>query len=128
MTRERLNRANGDGGSTGRYDFDGAATCSCGHTRDEHAALMPRPCFAGCDCDRFTKKRLPIHERVRRHPAVRDLWSESGHRDNGRPCWWVRLEAGWSFDGMHGLHEDTLGELERRLRDVRPCDCEGCRR
>ena len=106
---------------SGRFRHDCERMCVCGHANGEHAALRPKPCFAGCECQKFRAKRLSVRERIMATGRVAELWSETGHRDDGRACWWLRYADGWvSADGRGGEHEDTLTEILRCVRAALP--------
>lgn len=64
------------------------------------------------------RKRLTVRERIMATGRVVELWSERGHREDGRPCWWVRYKPGWVSEvlGTSGEHENTLTEILARVR------------
>ena len=68
-------------------------------------------------------------DRIRRHPAVQELWSEhDGLRDDGRPAWWVGLHPGYCCPPMecHTIHEATVKEAWGMVREVTRCRCIEC--
>ncbi len=48
-------------------------------------------------------------------------------RDLGRVTYMVHLKDGWRLDDAHTFGEDTMRDIRRTMKDVKPCDCEFCR-
>lgn len=114
---ERVSNREREFDGSGRFRHDFEKRCVCGCTNGEHAALAHKPCFS-CDCPKFRARRMGLRERIETSPRVAELWSETGHRADGRPCWWLRYADGWcSSEGMRGEHEDTLSDLWRRVKE-----------
>ena len=60
---------------------------------------------------------------LKRRRAVEDI-------DTDDPTGYVALlKNGYCYEdqGVHVVGEDTLAELERTLKEVRPCRCEDCK-
>lgn len=59
---------------------------------------------------------------------VKQVWSERGHRSNGRCCWWAAAAPGWCNPELegHGAHQDTQTELLREVRGFVRCGCVSC--
>ena len=66
-------------------------------------------------------KRLTLRERILSSDKVAELWSETGHSDDGRRCWWVKYVPGWVSGQLDCSidHEDTLTEIWRCVRAAR---------
>lgn len=54
-------------------------------------------------------------------PRVREIYKDSDGI-------WCELQAGFGWDGCHGLHENTVKEMLAQVRYIRPCACADCQR
>jgi hypothetical protein len=63
-------------------------------------------------------------QRIKANPRVADAWFEE---DNG---YWVSLKPGfkWADFDTHAVHESTITQLVRSMREVVPCSCVDCRK
>ncbi len=119
MTNDLDQHRECDGSGRFRPEFN--RSCRCGCPLGDHAALAHKPCLVCGKCDGFKAKPLTLRERILSSGKVAKLWSETGHRDDGRRCWWVHYLPGWESDllGSSIDHEDTLTDLWRRVRAAR---------
>lgn len=72
---------------------------------------------------------MKLLAKIKAMPQVAEVWEEQDNRDldeRRRTDWWAKLSPGWAWAGCHGLHEPTLTELWRRIKDCEPCSCEQC--
>ena len=52
--------------------------------------------------------------------------------DDGDDGFWLIFKTGWADHGfdpgapIHGIHERTIRDVLRRMKDVRPCACPDC--
>tara|TARA_R110002096_G_scaffold17205_6_gene59496 strand:- start:801 stop:1049 length:249 start_codon:yes stop_codon:yes gene_type:complete len=72
---------------------------------------------------------MTSRKRILAHPAVELLYQENPNRDFDEydGDYWVELTKGWWSPCMegHGLHEPTLKEVWKMLKNVARCDEEG---
>lgn len=57
-------------------------------------------------------------------PRVESAW------DEGEDGLWFSLKPGFRIriQDTHFAHEQTVGELRAKLREIEPCNCQDCRR
>jgi predicted SprT family Zn-dependent metalloprotease len=84
--------------------------------------------YAWADEHNISIKDAPKPKRKSRAPQQPfrqfDKVIDSIEREDGD--WWIYLLPGWSYDGGHQIHEDTVEACLSALQSLDRCDCEDC--
>lgn len=68
------------------------------------------------------------------HEMFDEGWSEQDGFNERDPYngWahWIYLKKGWCYPehGAHIIHEDNVKACKDAFKDVRPCDCDDCKK
>jgi hypothetical protein len=71
---------------------------------------------------------MTIKDQISKDPRVASVWDESGTDDG----YWVNLKSGFAdlsndpHQPTHTIHEWNWSDIQRRMRDVKPCVCKEC--
>ena len=64
---------------------------------------------------------MKLFDKIKSDPRVEDIWNEGPSWDNGE-CWWVSLRDGFNWEGCLTIHERTLTNVLKALKQVRLTD------
>lgn len=64
--------------------------------------------------------RTKTWQKIVSHPRV------ASARDEGADGFWAELRDGWSFEGTHSVHRNTLTALLLDINAASPCSCDDC--
>jgi hypothetical protein len=63
---------------------------------------------------------------IARDPRVIEIDIESGGTSDARYVYTVTLVLGWQADGCHYPTENSVRELIKTMKALRPCACDEC--
>jgi len=60
---------------------------------------------------------MKLFDKIKSDPRVEDVWNEGPSWDDGQ-CWWVSLRYGFEWEGCSTIHERTLTNVLKALKQV----------
>lgn len=62
-------------------------------------------------------------QKILAHPRVLSAWNET---EDEVLSLWAELRPGWSFEGTHCVHRESVAALLRDVVNADLCDCAHC--